>query len=121
MSEPTWRRLNKGEAIQSGDEIDACVDPWRDDAAWKQVSPKSIGKLAPDPQYPAHRQYRRRVSEPELTAMHDRHKRVIDGESVLSVYPGDAMQAVQAMAMEESILRSCGRLPYADPSGRPNE
>lgn len=56
-----YRRLKKGEVIQDGDEIDRCADPWRDDAVWEPVNPANIGDAAPDPQYPAHRQYRRPV------------------------------------------------------------
>lgn len=56
-----YRRLEKGEIIQEGDEIDRCVDAWRDDPVWEPAG--NIGEPAPDPQYPAHRQYRRRVSD----------------------------------------------------------
>lgn len=54
-----YRRLDKGEVIQSGDEIDRCADAWRDDPKWEPVHPDNIGDVAPDPQYPSHRQYRR--------------------------------------------------------------
>jgi len=53
------RRLEHGEIIQAGDEIDRCVDPWRDPPKWEPVHPADIGQPAPDPQYPSHRQYRR--------------------------------------------------------------
>lgn len=56
-----YRRLEKGEIIQEGDEIDRCVDAWRDDPVWEPVHPANIGDAAPDPQYPAHRQFRRPV------------------------------------------------------------
>ena len=56
-----YRRLEKNEIIQNGDEIDRCVDAWRDDPVWESVHPDSIGDIAPDPKYPAHRQYRRPV------------------------------------------------------------
>lgn len=59
MSE--YRLLEKGEIIQEGDEIDACRDPWRDNALWVPVT-SCIGEPAPDPQFVAHRQYRRKVS-----------------------------------------------------------
>jgi len=57
MSE--YRRLEAGEIIQEGDEVDACRDGWRDDPVW--VPAKCIGERAPDPRYPAHRTYRRPV------------------------------------------------------------
>lgn len=57
----TFRRLEKGEVIREGDEVDGCADPWRDDPRWEPAH--NIGEPAPDPQYPAHRQYRRRVAE----------------------------------------------------------
>ena len=52
-----YRRLNKGEIIQAGDEVDACNDGWRDEPDWQPA--KCIGQPAPDPQYPSHRVYRR--------------------------------------------------------------
>ena len=57
MSE--YRLLEKGEIIQGGDELDGCCDPWRDAPEW--VPAGSVGEPAPDPRYPAHRKYRRRV------------------------------------------------------------
>lgn len=55
-----YRRLEKGELIQEGDEIDRCADAWRDWPKWEPVHPADIGWPPPDPQYPAHRQYRRK-------------------------------------------------------------
>ena len=57
-----YRHLEKGEVIQEGDEIDRCADPWRDDPKWEPVHPKNVGEQAPDPAFPAHRQYRRRIT-----------------------------------------------------------
>lgn len=57
-----WRRLEFGEIIQAGDEIDRCSDPWRDPPKWEPVHPSDIGRPAPDTQYPLHRQYRRRCN-----------------------------------------------------------
>ena len=54
-----FRRLKKGEVIQAGDEIDRCADAWRDDPVWGKVHLSDVGRAAPDPQYPSHRQYRR--------------------------------------------------------------
>ena len=59
----TYRRLEKDEIIQEGDEIDRCTDDWRDDPVWEPVHLNNIGDHAPDPTYPAHRQYRRPVTE----------------------------------------------------------
>lgn len=58
-----WRPLKAGEIIQDGDERDACVNPMKDAAVWEQVPPNDIGKPAPDPQYPAHTVYRRKVTK----------------------------------------------------------
>lgn len=54
-----YRRLEKGEIIQCGDQIDRCANPWKDEAKWEPAG--NIGEPAPDPQYPSHRQYRRPV------------------------------------------------------------
>jgi len=59
--ESAYRFLEKGETIQEGDEVDACADPWRDNPVWRPA--KCIGQPAPDPKYPSHRIYRRKVSE----------------------------------------------------------
>jgi hypothetical protein len=55
--------LKKGEIIQEGDECDVCNDGWRDDPVWKKTT--CVGQLAPDPQYPSHRVYRRLIQPPE--------------------------------------------------------
>ncbi|HBE70434.1 MAG TPA: hypothetical protein DDW52_19970 [Planctomycetaceae bacterium] len=72
-----YRRLSKGEIVQEGDEIDDCVDAWRDDPVWKPA--KNIGEPAPDPQYPAHRQYRRPVAPPCRTT----RKLAMDAENAI--------------------------------------
>ena len=53
--------LKKGETIKEGDEVECSNDPWRDKAEWRPA--KCIGEPAPDPQYVAHRQYRRKLAE----------------------------------------------------------
>ena len=55
-----YRRLEKGEIIQEGDEWDACRDGWRDEAIWTVVTKDfpGLGKPAPDPKYPAHTIFR---------------------------------------------------------------
>ena len=69
-----YRRLKKGEIIQAGDEIDRCVDAWRDPPVWEPIHPDNIGEPAPDPQYPAHRQYRRPEDDtPELPPDYKNH------------------------------------------------
>jgi len=30
-----YRRLEKGEIVHEGDEIDRCANPWHDDAVWE--------------------------------------------------------------------------------------
>ena len=54
-----YRRLEKDEIIQEGDEIDNRVDTWLDDPLWEPA--KNIGERAPDPRYVSHTQYRRPV------------------------------------------------------------
>lgn len=61
MTEPKYRRLEHGEIIREGDEIDACANAWHDEAKWVPVK-SGFGEPAPDPQYVSHRQYRRRIS-----------------------------------------------------------
>ena len=56
-----YRILKKGEIIQEGDETDGCADPWRDDPVWEPAG--NIGEPAPDPQYPSHCVYRRKVDQ----------------------------------------------------------
>jgi hypothetical protein len=56
MEIKTYRYLGKGEVTREGDECDACVNPWKDEPRWEKCSP---GQVVPDPQYPAHRRYRR--------------------------------------------------------------
>jgi len=57
-----YYHLKKGELIKEGDEIDACRDGWRDDPVWVKAK-FSVGELAPDPQFPSHRQYRRLIKD----------------------------------------------------------
>ena len=55
-----YRRLEKGEIIQKGDQCDQCVNPWKDKPKWEDVV-GDIGESAPDPAFPSHRQYRRPI------------------------------------------------------------
>ena len=59
--DPHWRYLEHGEIIRGTDQYDACNDGWRDDPIWKQVTTR-IGYPAPNPAYPAHTNFRRKVS-----------------------------------------------------------
>jgi len=56
-----YRTLQKGEIIQAGDETDRCVNPWKDNAVWEPVHAGNYGEPAPDPQFPAHRIFRRPI------------------------------------------------------------
>lgn len=67
MSE--YRRLQKNEFTQDGDEYDNCCNPWHDDPVWV---PTKAGQCVPDPKHPFHRQYRR------LWEPHDHEWEVID-------------------------------------------
>ncbi len=55
-----YRTLHKGETIKEGDEVDASSDGWHDNPLWKPTN--CVGDQAPDPSYPAHRIYRRRMN-----------------------------------------------------------
>ena len=57
-----YRRLEKGEVVQEGDEFDACADGYKDFPIWEKVANISIGRKAPDPQYISHSQFRRKIS-----------------------------------------------------------
>lgn len=54
-----YRILEKGEIIQEGDEVDGCGDAWRDEPVW--IPARCVGEHAPDPDYPSHRIYRRKI------------------------------------------------------------
>jgi len=56
-----YRRLEKGEIIQEGDEFDNCANPWHDEPKWIPVNEQSIGTPASDPNFVAHCKYRRKV------------------------------------------------------------
>lgn len=60
-----YRTLRYLEEIREGDEVDSCRDPMRDDPVW--VPATNIGDFAPDPAYPAHRIYRRKIAPLEVT------------------------------------------------------
>ena len=51
-----YRQLKKGEIIEKDDEV-LCE---RKDG-WKTTNERCVGTLVPDPQYTAHRIYRRRI------------------------------------------------------------
>ena len=59
MSE--YHYLEKDELILEGDEVECSPDSWRDEPDWRPT--KLAGQRAPDPQYIAHRKYRRKMSE----------------------------------------------------------
>lgn len=52
--------LKKGEIVQPGDEVEMSAK-YNDDTKWVSAV-NSIGTPAPDPQYMAHRVFRRRIS-----------------------------------------------------------
>lgn len=55
-----YRRLEKGEIIKKGDQVNACEQYWKDNPKWIEVS-FQVGEVTPDPAWPANRQYRRPV------------------------------------------------------------
>ncbi len=48
-----YRRLEEGEVIRESDQFQT------DDGGWKYPHHKTVGTLAPNPNYTSHRQYRR--------------------------------------------------------------
>lgn len=65
MGEENYRILKHGEIVQEGDEYDFCANPWKDMPKWRKVLPSEIGLSVPDPQYPAHRIFRRPIEKTE--------------------------------------------------------
>lgn len=55
---PVYYYLKKGEIVQEGDEVEMSAK-YNDPAKWVKASANSIGTPAPDPQFIAHRVYRR--------------------------------------------------------------
>ncbi len=51
--------LKTGDIIKEGDEVDMCIDGWRDPPNWRPA--QCIGKSAPNPKFPSHRKYRRKI------------------------------------------------------------
>jgi hypothetical protein len=60
-TEDEYYYLKTGGIIQQGDEVDVCIDGWRDEPKWMQAGLR-IGKPAHDPRYPAHSRYRRLIT-----------------------------------------------------------
>ena len=54
--------LKKGDVIQEGDEVE--MSEWPDEPKW--VKTNCVGQQAPDPQFPAHRVYRRLINNQQL-------------------------------------------------------
>lgn len=59
--DPRYRQLEAGETIQEGDEVDNGNDGWRDEPKWESAG-RTVGSPAPDPRYPSHRRYRRKIT-----------------------------------------------------------
>lgn len=60
MWDNQYRQLEENEIIQLGDEVDMCNDGWRDVPKWVPAT-NAVGNKAPDPLYPSHRRFRRKV------------------------------------------------------------
>lgn len=58
MSNEKYYYLKKGEIIQDGDEVEMSNN-YNDPAKWQPAAAHTIGTPAPDPQFMAHRTYRR--------------------------------------------------------------
>ena len=59
-----YRYLKMGEVVRRGDEYGACNDGWRDPVDWQPVTKErgGLGRKAPDPAYPSHTTYRRKLN-----------------------------------------------------------
>jgi len=62
MWDKRYRLLKEGERVRESDEVDSCNDGWRDPPKWVSVSKHSVGTAAPNPNYPSHRRFRRRIA-----------------------------------------------------------
>jgi len=60
MSTIEYYYLKEGEIIQPGDEVDVS-NGWHDEPKWEVTN--CAGEKAPDPSYPSHRIYRRRLEK----------------------------------------------------------
>jgi len=58
--------LKKGEIIRPGDEVEVSAK-YNDPPKWVPASEQTIGTPAPDPQYMAHRIYRRKLKSTETS------------------------------------------------------
>ena len=56
---PKYYHLKKGEIVQEGDEVEMS-NSWNDPPKWVKAV-NSIGQPALDPQFPAHRKFRRLI------------------------------------------------------------
>jgi len=58
-AQPLYYYLQNGEIIQEGDECEVSAK-WNDPPKWVSAG-HTVGQPAPDPQFPAHRRYRRLI------------------------------------------------------------
>lgn len=65
--------LKKDDIIQRGDEVEAS-NSIHDEPKWETTNEACVNTLAPNPIFPAHRQYRRSSSEPTPT-----FRKLLDG------------------------------------------
>ena len=59
-----YRTLNEGEIIQEGDEVEVS-NGWNAPPSWVSAG-HTVGKPAPNPNFPAHRIYRRPITDNEI-------------------------------------------------------
>ena len=60
MDNKKYYHLKKGDVIKEGDEVEVS-SKYNDPAKWQKT--RCAGGLAPDPQFMAHRKYRRLITE----------------------------------------------------------
>ena len=61
MWDQRYRQLKEGELILPTDQCDMCRDGWRDPADWR-ITRCREGERAPNPMFPSHRKYRRKIA-----------------------------------------------------------
>ena len=101
-----YRFLKEGEIVQKGDEVDMCRDGWRDTTKW--ITAKiSIGKKAPNPHFPSHRKYRRKLKMNIACACDGSCDEV---DRILLMTDQEIMKdAIKEFGSEEAVKKEAGR------------
>jgi hypothetical protein len=76
--EKKYYYLKKGEIIQEGDEVEVS-NSIKDEPKWQKTN--CVGGLAPDQQYPAHRIYRRLITDEFVEKLTNEAKMIREAQS----------------------------------------